>query len=1633
MRKKCHIKQMAVTLAASMLTSVLAPAMPAYANQTMPGRAYVFDLGIYSKYNNGTLGLDKDNDSNSPYYGMEWFGTSTSGYITTQNVIRNELNKDNTVIPDDTNANGQQSDPAGSIELPWWDAEWMTLKTQLDAWDGTGTKPVLANNPKSWNGQDFNFPGYMLYGWTKDAVQSGSTISNREHKLNKTMPYGKTVLHAVYLSDGTKFNMKTQHHIPTLPSDTYPGNILTEEAAYQTFEQPQARPKIVEGYDPEITVKMVEPNSIIIDPATNNPTYTEDAQNETYYGLNVNDASKYLEGQMVNRDIYVYYNYVADQNKTKAINVTHHVIDENGDELFSTIDVKHFYAGEEITGIEPDANMLDYVDLNNNGIQDANEVPRYLLVDGTNAGSGGYAPFFRTATCLTADEQNSTLTTDNGESARAGDIHNYVAKFEGSFDSSNKLTGTMPNQAINVDYYYIPNPAFALSLTVKYVYVDGAGQELNVTPAVLTELGNSLPNGFTVETDGNGEATGLIGTAGATENKSFPVPNLTGEGYKWDATSPSYSYTVTNNGTLGANGLTDEHMTSQTMSAHFNNDSVLVTVKYSVDESQFQKVTLTKQGNGVIKNSLDQTEYSNNQANPYKLHLNNDGNGTLSYSDLESMIVPEPATGYDFDGWYYNGTKVTGDIEMTPDTGWTLQARFVRNNLWKNFIFTWNGANGTVNGASNNPFSRTVQLLPYDAATNDPRDVLWSEIEPSSATAEFASQIPQITADTDFVVKWYDSQNQELDADTIISDYADGEVFTAVCEPTTAITPESPTAEAVIDENTGEVQIVIDTDATNVQSYAYYAVADSDGNVVAVVRGDVLTNMDGVISGGLYPGETYTVHEVIPSAGAGLSQGDSIASLVTDGTASVPTSVTTPICTDVGVEDDPNNNGQKQIVINITSPDTDYALLDENGNVVEDWQQPSAPGGSITWDNLDPDTTYQIVVRPSGSNDTAANRQPSKVVITNSSVVLGDGYRLEVVSEGANITIEDENNNSLGDGNIAESVPSGTMVHVTTDVIANGATFDHWEIVMGHPSSVNAVSTALQFEMPEETVIIQAVYDHSSSVASWSNAEYQQPSGDNQNMGALTPDWDETITGPGKFRVRMWKDAATQAEKEAIKIAENIEDGINEYRALYAVNIQIEKLVGGQWRPAANIGDRDITTYLETGALRDDVEYSFYEIATGSNATPSDAEEFLSKVDIEGQLSQAEELGYFDINLVNGKRYVFGYRTLPVYVVKIKNGNGRPSTSQIVPVTLTIPEGDTVGDFENRYRQAVNGCLPSPSGVPDRDGLLWWYIGLSEEQDTWVEYDVHSRLNGSVTELFLFYENDKEYRDAAEENLKDRIDEIQEILDDSRYVVSNRDDLKNAVDEAQRLIDQRNPRKASTAELEEMLDELNRVYANSNPYKPGNGGSSGGSSGGSGGGGGSSTSTGTVTNSSQNGAYLSKYGTYAVGTDGYWNNLDPVEHIWEFVLHDGSRLRDTWANLSYTPPGGESRTYTYHFGADGIMDTGWFLDDDGSWYYLSLADDGFYGRLVLGWHYDMYDGKWYYLGRNDGIMRTGWQNISGKWYYFTPSNNKQTWSFDEALDKWVYTGNEERPFGSMYEGEMTPDYYHVDSNGVWIQ
>ena len=108
---------------------------------------------------------------------------------------------------------------------------------------------------------------------------------------------------------------------------------------------------------------------------------------------------------------------------------------------------------------------------------------------------------------------------------------------------------------------------------------------------------------------------------------------------------------------------------------------------------------------------------------------------------------------------------------------------------------------------------------------------------------------------------------------------------------------------------------------------------------------------------------------------------------------------------------------------------------------------------------------------------------------------------------------------------------------------------------------------------------------------------------------------------------------------------------------------------------------------------------------------------------------------------------------------------------------------------------------------------------------------------------------------------------------------------------------------------------------------------------------------------------------------------------------------------------------------------GWYLDQDGNWYYLNPVSDGNRGVMLTGWIQT--NSGWYYLnpgpdGTVGAMYRNQWLDLNGKRYYLGDSG--------AMYEGWRQIGNDWYYFypGS---GELavntTIDTFYVDGSGIW--
>lgn len=150
------------------------------------------------------------------------------------------------------------------------------------------------------------------------------------------------------------------------------------------------------------------------------------------------------------------------------------------------------------------------------------------------------------------------------------------------------------------------------------------------------------------------------------------------------------------------------------------------------------------------------------------------------------------------------------------------------------------------------------------------------------------------------------------------------------------------------------------------------------------------------------------------------------------------------------------------------------------------------------------------------------------------------------------------------------------------------------------------------------------------------------------------------------------------------------------------------------------------------------------------------------------------------------------------------------------------------------------------------------------------------------------------------------------------------------------------------------------------------------------------------------------------------NPNNPLEVT--YTKPDGTAAKNEWV--------GDGKNW-YHVDESGNLNYDWYLDGERTWYKLNKETGDKFGAALIGWNYEPMDDKRYFFDPSTTKMLTGWQYIDNKWYYFTKQNESQTY-YGSNPEGWKYDPTKPgKPYGSMFQNEITPDGYMVDENGVW--
>ena len=979
---------------------------------------------------------------------------------------------------------------------------------------------------------------------------------------------------------------------------------------------------------------------------------------------------------------------------------------------------------------------------------------------------------------------------------------------------------------------------------------------------------------------------------------------------------------------------------------------------------------------------------------------------------------------YKFDGWYLDAAatqQVNGTATFpTGTTPITLYAKFVEDpSQWFDINFAA-GSNGSISAP---------------ATLHVPYDYTWNQI---------ASQLPTATPVANYIFNgWKDPNGTPMQATSTLTNHA---TYTAIFsqDPNTWGTNTGNITPTGRIGNDGSGEIVIDgTTPGNV-----YVISDPNGNIVAVVPGDSVGNRTVVPN--LIPGAHYNVQEGTPDTVATVGQP---ISSITGTSVSTPQDVYVPtVDSNYNIGYDPDNDGMAQIVINPADPDADYALIDENGNVVpypgsdNGWMTPVGNNPStVTFNNLNPNETYTVVARKKGDSS-----------IPNPLTKLPDGNQIIAnpgdMADAPKYVVETKDGSVVSVGTTSvgndtyDHAKAGEAVTIHADPVnANGKNFLYWQVLAGRAVGVsgNITQADYTFTLSNSNIVLKAVYeptkiagddaDLTETIRGGSAGEFGLDP--NQIPGlanTLTTPLDRSLNSVNganiEYKVVFNKRDAKTNEKTAVKpVSISGIDHPDAHTAAYGLDIQLERYVNGRLVnngivATASNATVDVIAQLPAEDV-DQLDYQLYDVTpdNAGNITPVE-------VTITTDVANNAGLLKFTGNLQHS--YVLVYsKTFKVTFIDNKpvlDNLHLNDTSRNFYKKFKVRRKENVEDsyYSSDYaavtayaQNDVANALVTP--FEDIYGVQYDYKNWSKKEDKLSVYDTTSPVTKRMV-IYAYYSDNRKEVAKARLDLGDTIDIAKDLTGDPYLKAGEVAEINEAIAHALETLRQARDlvapdgttylRQANWAELQQAIDALRAII---NKYSKGasdreaarikrTGGASGGGNSSSGRGSklltpGEKSQQSTARNEGSN------VRAFVLGVDGAWEK-NPVTKGWSFVLNGGTPINDMWGMITFNDNTGKKVSRWYYFDGQSTMATGWVYDSkNGNWYYMNTNEGPDLGQMVTGWVKDPKTSKWYYMNDNTGILKTGWHKDpqDGRWYYLN-SNGEMLTGWQNIGGKWYY-------------------------------
>ncbi|MGP1350017.1 MAG: hypothetical protein ACTTK0_10390, partial [Stomatobaculum sp.] len=877
----------------------------------------------------------------------------------------------------------------------------------------------------------------------------------------------------------------------------------------------------------------------------------------------------------------------------------------------------------------------------------------------------------------------------------------------------------MPNQNVRVRYNYTRNPAYNNKVTIQYR--------------------------STIPGDSNVSIADVSVDAVNQQSYTVPIPAVTNYNYFGIEVDDFLKLFQQPHAIVPPSGSTAGSFQFKTLE-----ENAVITVRYAPDSAAMAKVSYYNTAGGALT----------------------DGGGNPPGATSHPMTNPGTRTLGDWLNGHGIGTRAGAD---TPDPGYRGLGWFYANSLG-NKPDPVKHPNDPLSGKPTNPIATTDNVTFASGGSykliyvyeKDPNE--WADLSFAASAHGSVSGAPlhqsvlkgtalAAVAPTPYPAAGYTFEGWYNSAGNMVGTSAG---FGAV----TAQGSESYTARFVLSAALYDTVMTIpDTDGivnpgdgsgeihvNSVNTGRKYAVTDLSGKVLMVEPGSFLESADFT---GLTAGQGYYVYELAtdqnPATGSQISN-------VPDAKKSqgaltvIPVASTAPTLT-------LQADGTAALTLNPANSNTQYALVDENGNVVpqgsfaDGWVSPT--GGTVNFTGLDPNMNYTLVAQPGGEHqDPAANAAAGYGMLVPALLAGGSSggtggaaeasYSIQLLGSGR-VSAHTRKNASgvweslpIPDDDMITGAKAGDKLSISADSSGPHGLFVKWKLLSGtienfmpanrsHTVTVkgNAVLEANYPDAVPATPSVAVRYAPEDGPFGFSHQALKDIEDELNN-----PQAPEDITALAtssnavEYTIKLHKSSVPSSVKGDVK-SEDPHGTDPSFSTAWMLDVDIFRKVAGMNRKVPDdIKNRDIEAELFAAMgerLEGMVDYALYEVS-GGTVTP---------VTPDPLFTESSFSGIYKFPVTIGKRYVLAYhKAVNFRVVDART----PANNKAVKLRKgTVPK-----DNIDYVALGLDFSLNLDNGK-------YRFKGLSKKQNAWDAFDPElNSVNKDLT-VYAQYEIDPDW------------------------------------------------------------------------------------------------------------------------------------------------------------------------------------------------------------------------------------------------------------------------------------------------